>query len=185
MSSLDEINETISQFLHQSLTDRLHTSDYPSELCDCSLSVSFGQGNPARVPWIAFLIPPNVVRRGIFPVALYFKERNLLILSYGVSEQSDPAYNWHLPDVETIEEFFQREYGESPPKYGSSYVFKTYQVSEASVSSEFAEDLINLTSAYSEYISAQAVLGSDQEALSITELFQLIENSHIDRAIQI
>ena len=40
--------------------------------------------------WISFLKEPNTTSNGIYPVYLYYKEDDILILAYGISETTTP-----------------------------------------------------------------------------------------------
>lgn len=51
--------------------------------------ISFGLGRFSAVPWIAFAAHEQEIRRGIYPVVLFFLEEDAVILSYGVSETQD------------------------------------------------------------------------------------------------
>jgi hypothetical protein len=86
-------------FIDQSKTDDLRTNNYLEKYEGLKIKVSFGQGNVARVPWIAFLNEPNTPQKGIYPVYLLYKSKDLLILSYGVSETNEPGFQWHFNKV--------------------------------------------------------------------------------------
>jgi hypothetical protein len=55
---------------------------YPKSYRGFDVSVSFGQGNLAQIPWIAFLGPGQKTSNGIYPVYLFYREIDLLILAY-------------------------------------------------------------------------------------------------------
>jgi len=117
----------LDKFVKQSLTQDLKTSDYPKDWSGFGLRVSFGMGMPARVPWIAFLAPEMSVSNGYYPVYLYYKDLNTLVLSYGVSETNESLETWPMDitnNLETIKAYFDT----SIPRYGDSYVFKVYEV---------------------------------------------------------
>src|SRR3989344_5668579 len=82
------------KFLLQTEEGGLKTKDYTKSFGKLSVRVSFGQGAPARVPWIAFLHDSQNVQKGIYPVLLYFKSQKILILAYGVSETEEPLRQW-------------------------------------------------------------------------------------------
>jgi hypothetical protein len=114
-------------FLSQSQTDNLKTVSYDKEYGGLNMKVSFGMGNPARVSWIAFYSDEMKVSDGFYPVYLYYKAKQTLILAYGISETFEYARTWSQTSIENskiIEEFF----GERVPRYGKSYVFKSYSV---------------------------------------------------------
>lgn len=106
----------------------LKVDEYPKNFRNISVKVSFGQGARANIPWIAFLREgQSVSSGGLYPVYLYYKDKDLLILAYGVSETESPEYDWPI-DNETIEEYFLKNYGERPKRYSTSHVYKVYNV---------------------------------------------------------
>lgn len=138
-------------FLTQSLTDDIRTSKYAKSFQDLSVEISFGKGNQARVPWIAFLSAYDKVQNGIYPVYLFYKKFGLLILAYGVSETHAPNRNWQVAEIETIEEYFKRNNLGKPDRYRNSFVFKVYNVIDGIVNTnedEINSDLNELISIY-------------------------------------
>jgi 5-methylcytosine-specific restriction protein B len=120
--------EELTKFLAQAETSDLKTSHYLKNYSGLEVRVSFGQGNQSKIPWIAFLNETDSVQQGIYPVYLYYKEIKLLILAYGVSETHTPNRNWNLPNVNTVEQYFAENGLGKPERYGSSYVFKAYDI---------------------------------------------------------
>jgi 5-methylcytosine-specific restriction protein B len=122
---------SLENFLEQSKTDNLKKKGYPTNYRKLDLKVSFGVGNTARVPWIALLKEPNKVTDGIYPVYLYFKSQDILILSYGLSETEESKFYWPSADkYQTIGEWFKTNKEIEPERYGSSYVKAVYDLSE-------------------------------------------------------
>ncbi|MGN7822387.1 MrcB family domain-containing protein [Chitinophaga sp. 22536] len=125
----DSFLRTLLMFLTQAsapIVD-LKTHFYDKSYDGLKLEVSFGAGNVARVPWIAFLREDQEVTKGIYPVFLYYRRQQLLILAYGISETNDPVDRW-MSSAETIQNFFYKTYGEKPPRYGSSLIFSHYNI---------------------------------------------------------
>jgi len=118
--------EILNEFLKQSKTDNLKWSAYPKEYEDLNMKVSFGQGVPARVSWISFLAPEMQTSNGYYPVYLYYKNENKLILAYGISETSEYPQTW--PSEITSNTVKIKDYLPNPPRYGESYVFKSYKI---------------------------------------------------------
>ncbi len=83
---MDNLKQILDSFILQSQTKNLKTIPYPKEYSDLKMKVSFGMGAPARVPWIAFITPEITVSKGFYPVYLYYKELDALVLAYGISE---------------------------------------------------------------------------------------------------
>ena len=115
-------------FLSQATTSNLKTSHFPKEYESFRMKVSFGQGVSARVPWISFYSEGMSTSNGYYPVYLYFKEAEKLILSFGVSESNDFGKSWRDDILDGAEQI--KNVLDSPPRYGDSWIFKEYQVSK-------------------------------------------------------
>lgn len=125
----NSIYSHLIRFLKQAESGDLSTRTYPGDFKNFEVKVSFGQGVSARIPWIAFLGKGQQVSKGIYPVYLYYKKIKRLVLSYGVSETQPPEINWeHIDNAVLVDEYYQKEFGEKPDRYGNSYVFKVYDV---------------------------------------------------------
>ncbi len=123
----DSFSTILINFIKQAKAGDLKTSMYPKTWEDLRLRVSFGMGAPARVPWIAFVTPEMEVSRGFYPVYLYYKDQDMLVLAYGVSETEEYAETWPLEvtsSAVSIESFFDTKV----PRYGDSFVYKAYRV---------------------------------------------------------
>lgn len=143
------------KFLAQAQTLDLGTSryNYTKSFSDLEVKVSFGQGGPAKIPWISFLADGQTTSRGIYPVYLYFKNENLLILSYGISETYPPEINWNLVSPKTITNYFAENGLGKPFKYGDSFVFKVYNTSLSLTSAIIDNDLHEIIEIYKTIIS--------------------------------
>jgi 5-methylcytosine-specific restriction enzyme B len=148
----DSFFDFLQRFIRQSSIVDLKTSDYPKTYAGLEVKVSFGQGNPARIPWIAFLGGGNTVPDGYYPVYLFYKDINLLILSYGMSETNIPKNGWELENVLTITDYFSKNNLGVPGRYGSSFIYKVYDISKELDKAEVDSDLNQLLSVYKEKI---------------------------------
>ena len=147
--------EHLEKFLAQSHEGILTTTGYPRQHKGLKVKVSFGQGNQARVSWIAFLGGNNTVQQGIYPVYLYYKEKNLLILAHGVSETNPPNSSWDITNSTTIADFFLEKFNERPPRYGQSYVYRAYDLnSEKPIEEIWNFELNNLLDDYKTMVGA-------------------------------
>ena len=117
--------EFLKNFIKQTQTDSLKTKDYPKEFFNLKMKVSFGQGALAKVPWVALRAPDMPVSNGYNPVYLYYKEQNILILAYGISETHIPEVSWTKDIHETKTKI--SDFIENPFRYGDSYVYKNYE----------------------------------------------------------
>ena len=123
---MNSLNEIINSFLIQSKTENLKWSNYPRDYLDLKMKVSFGQGVPARVTWISLLAPEMQTSKGYYPVYLFYKNEKKLILAYGLSETSEFSSSWPVEILENKTRI--DDYIKSPPRYGDSFVFKSYNV---------------------------------------------------------
>ena len=147
--------DDLVKFLAQAQTEDLGTTrnNYIKSFSDLEVKVSFGQGGPAKIPWISFLAEEQTTSNGIYPVYLYFKNENRLILSYGISETNAPGINWNLANPETITHFFAENGLGKPYKYGDSFVFKVYNTNALPESTIIDNDLYDIIEIYKAIIS--------------------------------
>ncbi len=126
---VDSWTEILRKFIKQASTGDLKVSAYPKSQDDLKVKVSFGMRNPARIPWIAFTAPGMQVSNGFYPVYLYYKDFHVLILAYGVSETEESQKSWPaeiMNSYQTIKSYFNAYV----PRYGESFVFKSYKIEE-------------------------------------------------------
>jgi len=124
---MNDCSKLLNTFLLQAQKGDLKTSAYPKEWGDVKVIVSFGMGTPARVPWIAFTAPEMQVSRGFYPVYLYYKELEVLILAYGISETEDFTTSWPV-EISNSSPTIAAYLNMKVPRYGDSFVFKSYKV---------------------------------------------------------
>lgn len=147
----------LSTFIKQSKTEDLRTKFYARKYQNLTVEVSFGSGNMARIPWISFLYKGQKTSNGIYPVYLYFKQENLLILAYGLSETVQSKISWNFDcEIETIQALFVKQ-GKKPERYGKSYVFKVYDTSLSLDYIEMEKDLNQIIREYKQLMGEQVV----------------------------
>jgi len=152
-----DISEQIDKFLKQSLSGDLKTNGYLRSYQDLKVKISFGQGNQARITWIAFLGKGQTVQNGIYPVYLFYKNRNRLILSYGISETKAPSLNWEIADPKSIKEYFEDNKLGIPERYGNSYFFNSYDTTKPLDPDEVNHDLQKIIDVYKKFhLTAQS-----------------------------
>ncbi len=144
--------EEIKKFLIQSETNELGISNYLKNFQGFTVKVSFGKGNVARIPWIAFLKDTQTVQDGIYPVYLLYKDKKILVLSYGLSETNQPITHWNLPNPKSIKKYFEENMLGSPERYGNSLVYKVYKTDSALNEKEIDEDLNSILETYREIL---------------------------------
>ncbi len=106
------------------------------------VKASFGQGRATAVPWIGFFGYGQKTEEGIYPVFLYFKEQERLVLAYGLSENNPPDRLWSgIEGRETIREYFVAHELGTPARYGSSIVHSVYETNSEFDEAEIQQDL--------------------------------------------
>ena len=145
----EEVFEIIEEFVEQGKTTNLKTSSYPKTFNGLNLKVSFGQGVPARIPWIGLTKKPNTISKGIYPVFLYYKEFNKLILAYGISETEKSEFDWNKTEnYKTINEWHLKEFNKNPDRYGTSFIKSVYDLNIALDKDLIEKDLKEIISEY-------------------------------------
>lgn len=126
------LRELISKFIEQADQEtNLVVSEYPKEYRGLHVNVSFGKGNFARIPWISFTAYDQTTQNGVYPVVLYYKSTSRLIVAYGISETNRPKASWQdLGNAQTISAYFADKNLTAPERYGKSYVYESFDLSE-------------------------------------------------------
>jgi len=127
------------------------TAGFPSSYSGLKVKVSFGQGNWASITWIGFLTEGQAIQHGIYPVYLYYRDIDLLILAYGVSATNPPDIQWQIENPQTIGEYFTKNKISAPNKYNKSFVYKVYHGNAIDESAD--KDLDNLIQTYKQFLS--------------------------------
>jgi 5-methylcytosine-specific restriction enzyme B len=147
------IQDLIARFLAQSGTGKLGVGDYQPEYRGLKIEVSFGKGNPARIPWIAFLAQGQRVSDGIYPLLLYFPGQRVIVLCYGISETHTPTLSWpRASEHKTVEEWFTARFAQAPERYGSCLVEASYQVEQDQQFDELTAQLDAMIAEYREIV---------------------------------
>ena len=93
------------------------SAGFPSTYSGLKVKVSFGQGNWASITWIGFLTAGQAIQHGIYPVYLYYRDIDVLILAYGVSATNPPDIQWQIDNPETIGDYFKKNKINASGKY--------------------------------------------------------------------
>lgn len=121
------------------------------------VDASFGIGRATATAWISFLGEGQKTKNGIYPVYLYYIRNNLLILAYGISQDTAPPFEWQIPNATKISDFFEQNNLGKPKDYGESLVFKTYNPDGPLVEKEMNKDLDSLIEIYNQTLKKQHV----------------------------
>jgi len=114
----------LDDFVKQTKTGGQKVKHYPKEFSNLRLRVSFGQGTLSKIPWVMVIAPDVGTSNGYYPVYLFYKQENILILAYGIGESFE-ADSWNSEihsSKQRIDEFI-----DNPFRYGNSYVCQHYE----------------------------------------------------------
>lgn len=184
----------LDEFLRQTKTTNLKTKHlYPDLINDLDVKVSFGMGTPTQVPWISTLGPGMSTSNGYYPVYLYYKKQNILILAFGISETFNYKEPWTKEIIDSKQKI--KDFLDNPFRYGESYVFQTYtpEITEEAVKyfrdekeiskDEIAEDLTNIINSYKTCLGMElkqedtVIYNSEEEtSLSLDDLRDLYDD---------
>jgi 5-methylcytosine-specific restriction protein B len=150
------VESLVEMFLKQAREGKdLTTKAYPKAYRSLDVAVGFGQGTPAQIPWIAFLGPGQKTSDGIYPVLLFYRDSDLLILAHAISETNLPALRWSdVEENQTITELFQKEFATSPKRYGSSLVYSSFSTAADIDLEKLTDDLNGLIGKYEKVLNA-------------------------------
>lgn len=125
---------------------------FPKTYMGLEVKTGFGKGNWANVTWIGFLFEGQTIQMGIYPVYLYYRDQDELILAYGVSETYEPNIEWPISNVQTVKSHFA-EKGSSVKKYSQSLVYKAYTADDLrNITDKFDKDLDSIIATYKSFM---------------------------------
>jgi 5-methylcytosine-specific restriction protein B len=178
----DFVESLVEMFLQQARAGQdLTTRSYPKTYRGLKVDISFGQGTFAQIPWIAFLGPGQKTSKGIYPVYLFYRDLDLLILAYGISETNPPDQEWVLRDgAVAISNMFSERFGTSPKRYGSSFVFSAYSPTDNIDGEALTNDLNKLISLYESQLGQTPPDGPPQPPVFPYSLSEAMEGVFLD-----
>ena len=145
---------------------------YLSEYRNLAVKVSFGKGNIARIPWIAFLANEQAVSNGIYPVFLLFRDEKVLLLCYGLSEENIPGQSWEdLGGAPTVQSWFKNRFGRNPDRYGASYVRAAYELGKQLDMAKLGSELDQMIDQYKQITGLRKIHQDDRGVTSTLEQF--------------
>ena len=116
------------------------------------VSVSFGQGAAARVPWFGFDFGNKY---GFSPTLLYYPEHKTLLLTYDSTKDKAPEYSWQgVDNYQTVDDYFADKNISDPGtmKYGDSRVYKSYDTNDQ-LPETIIEDIKHIVNEYKKQLT--------------------------------
>lgn len=178
--------QTIGQGTNRQAADFIRKS--VGKYKDLDVVISYGAGRSTAIPWIAFLGKNQKVKNGIYPVLLYYKNLNTLILAYGISESNTPSLHWGNENAKkTIKEYFIETRQEKLNNYGSSYVFKVYDPNNLPNDEDIYNDIDELINEYKQVLVNEMNISEDlkistrstQEVFKYTSFQNALVNANL------
>ncbi|MFQ9865949.1 MAG: hypothetical protein ACLRWP_01880 [Bilophila wadsworthia] len=85
----EELYPLLEEFFSHVQSGSLGTKKFTQrKIAGFEVGAGFGMGRRARIPWVVFFAKGQTAHRGIYPVCLYYRKHDLLIVTYGVSERN-------------------------------------------------------------------------------------------------
>lgn len=103
----------------------------PGTYEDLTVKASVGMGVPTYIPWISFTGYNQKTSDGIYPVILFYKDKRILIVAYGISATNKPAISWRLSAPITLSDYFVENgisQSNREKKYNESFVHSVFEV---------------------------------------------------------
>ena len=103
----------------------------PKTYAGLDVKASVGMGTATAIPWITFTGYNQKTSNGIYPVLLFYKDKKILIVAFGVSATNEPAESWNLPGLKTLDQFFAEQkitQTAIEKKYNGSFVHSVFHV---------------------------------------------------------
>lgn len=119
-----------------------------------NIEISYGVGRSTAIPWIAYLDKNQKVKNGVYPVFLYYKENNIMILAYGVSEATVPNLQWNTKKgLQSVKDYFAESLNIKAKNYGDSLVYKVYDAANLPSQEVLDKDLDSVLVEYEELLN--------------------------------
>ena len=100
-------------------------NNLPKSYMDLNVEASVGIGRATSIPWITFTGYNQRTSKGIYPVILFYHERNLVVVAFGISATNKPTESWNLSGIKTINQYFTEQkinQTRIEKKYNNSYI---------------------------------------------------------------
>ena len=142
-----DISELLKLFVDDVRDEASRTWYYPKQYQNYIMKTSFGQGALAQRPWIAIRKEGQEIQNGIYPVYLYYKTSQKIVLAYGVSEDNIPNSSWNLGDkAKPISQVIPED---DPGETKCGYVHSVYNIQDNQLPDvDFKKDLASILDDY-------------------------------------
>ena len=106
-------------------------NNLPKDYMGLNVEGSVGIGRATSIPWITFTGYNQRTSNGIYPVLLFYHERNILVVAFGISVTKAPVKSWNIHGLKTIEQYFIEHnivQTKIEQKYNGSFIHSVFPV---------------------------------------------------------
>ena len=103
----------------------------PKSYNGLTVKASVGMGVTTEIPWVSFTGYNQKTSDGIYPVLLFYHEKKILVMAFGISVTNTPKESWGIPGLKTIDRYFAEQnipQTRLEKKYNASFVHSVFPV---------------------------------------------------------
>lgn len=103
----------------------------PKSYDGLTVKASVGMGVATEIPWVTFTGYNQKTSDGIYPVLLFYHEKKILVVAFGVSATNIPKESWDIPGLKTLDQYFTENnipQTRLEKKYNASFVHSVFPV---------------------------------------------------------
>lgn len=131
-SLIDFLNISLQTIVGQGCGEQtIAVNNLPKFYCGLEVNASVGKGRATSIPWISFTGYNQKTSNGIYPVLLFYRNHNLLIVAYGISAENKPTESWNLYGLKTLNQYFAENklnQTSNDKKYNASFVHSVFPI---------------------------------------------------------
>lgn len=145
----------------------------PKSFVGLNVEASVGIGRATSIPWITFTGYNQRTSNGIYPVLLFYRDINILVVAFGISATNKPTELWDIPGLKTLGQYFSEQklpQTRIEKKYNGSFVHSVFPIhvvdnrldeSQFNVDNVF-ESLSTLCDIYKKHFESKAKTRDDE-----------------------
>ena len=103
----------------------------PKSFVGLNVEASVGIGRATSIPWITFTGYNQRTSNGIYPVLLFYRDINILVVAFGISATNKPTELWDIPGLKTLGQYFSEQkipQTRIEKKYNGSFVHSVFPI---------------------------------------------------------
>lgn len=107
-------------------------NNLPKSFFGLNVEASVGIGRATSIPWISFTGYNQKTSNGIYPVLLFYLEKRILIVAFGISVTNKPVESWKYSGLKTLDQYFAEQnifQTKIEKKYNKSFVHSVFPIS--------------------------------------------------------